>query len=364
MQSHKNSMMRCFIITLLLAATASTQNHPDATPLQTGPANGMSQGPYHFVKEILIGGTETSWGCLAIDPAAHRLYVSQHTRVVVIDTLRDQVVGEISDPEGDPHFIAVVPELGHGFIGNSLTGNVTVFDLKTLRIVTKIATGGKDPYGIIYESRRGELYVFNAHSPTATVINARTFVVLATIPLPEGEAEIPALDPSAHRIYVNIERKNGVVAVIDTKTRKLTATWPTDPGSNPGGMAIDLKHHLIFSSCSELLVAIDTTTGRVVATAPTAKGAGDAAFDPKTELVFSSNSSGTITLAREQGPGKLTVIQTIPTARASSLMALDPVTHLVYVSAVDKEAPLAGDAQPKRLKNKPGTFKVLVYAAG
>ena len=39
-------------------------------------------GPYHAGKEIPIGG-EGGWDYLSIDPAAHRLYVSHATHVVV-----------------------------------------------------------------------------------------------------------------------------------------------------------------------------------------------------------------------------------------------------------------------------------------
>src|SRR2546423_6094584 len=42
-------------------------------------------GPYRAGKEIPIGG-EGGWDYLSIDPAAHRLYVSHATHIVVIDT--------------------------------------------------------------------------------------------------------------------------------------------------------------------------------------------------------------------------------------------------------------------------------------
>ena len=56
-------------------------------------------GPYHAGTEIPIGG-EGGWDYLSVDPAAHRLYVSHATHVVVIDTQANKVVGDIPDTPG------------------------------------------------------------------------------------------------------------------------------------------------------------------------------------------------------------------------------------------------------------------------
>ena len=73
-------------------------------------------GPYHFIKEIPIGG-EGGWDYLSVDPASHRLYVSHATKVVVVDTAKDEVVGEIADTPGI-HGVAIAPELNRGFASN------------------------------------------------------------------------------------------------------------------------------------------------------------------------------------------------------------------------------------------------------
>lgn len=44
---------------------------------------------YHVVKEIQIGG-EGGWDYVIADPAAHRLYISHATKIVVADTERRQ----------------------------------------------------------------------------------------------------------------------------------------------------------------------------------------------------------------------------------------------------------------------------------
>jgi hypothetical protein len=57
------------------------------------------------------------------------------------------------------------------------------------------------------------------------------------------------------------------------------------------------------------------------------------AFDPATQLAFSSNGEdGNVILAKEAG-GKLTVVQTLKTVIGARTMALDPATHNIYLPA-------------------------------
>ena len=65
--------------------------------------------PYHLIKEIPIGG-EGGWDYITVDPAAHRLYVSHATKIVVADIDSGKVVGEIPDTPG-VHGFAVASDL-------------------------------------------------------------------------------------------------------------------------------------------------------------------------------------------------------------------------------------------------------------
>ena len=95
------------LCTLVLAAIASA-NVQAQQATSTKPATG-----YHLLKRIEVGG-EGGWDYLTVDSAAHRLYVSHATRVVVIDLDKGSIVGEVPDTNG-VHGIAIVPELGRGF---------------------------------------------------------------------------------------------------------------------------------------------------------------------------------------------------------------------------------------------------------
>ena len=63
---------------------------------------------YRSVTEIPIGG-EGGWEHLEVDSAAHRVYLSHATKVVVVDLEKNAVVGEIADTPGVHALVASSP---------------------------------------------------------------------------------------------------------------------------------------------------------------------------------------------------------------------------------------------------------------
>jgi YVTN family beta-propeller protein len=319
-----------------------------------------ADGPYHLIKEIPVGG-EGGWDALTVDSAGQRLYVSHASKVVVIDLAKDQVAGEITNTPG-VHGFAVAPALNRGFSSNGRENKVSVVDLKTLQTFSKVDTG-TNPDAIFFEPGQNEVYAFNGRSQSATVIDAKSDKVVATIPL-GGKPEFAEADPVAGRMYNNLEDKNEVVA-IDTRTHAVVNTWPIAPGEEASGIAIDLKNHRLFLGCggSKTMVMMDSANGKVLATVPIGEGVDGSAFDPGTQLAFSScGQSATVTIAHEDGD-KLTVVQTLKTERGARTMALDPKTHKIYLPSAQFEPqpePAAGERR-QRPKMVPGTFKILVY---
>jgi YVTN family beta-propeller protein len=320
---------------------------------------GAAEEPYKFLMEIPIGG-EGGWDILTADSAAHRLYLSHATKVVVVDLTKNAVVGEITDTPG-VHGMIAAPEFERGFSSNGKEAKISVVDLKTLKTITKLDSG-ENPDALVYDPTRGEVYVFNAKGKSATVVDAKTARVVSTIPL-GGAPEFGAFDKAAGRVYVNLEDKSEVVA-IDTAKREVVARWPLTPGEEPTGIAFDAAHHRLFVVChNKMMEMLDTETGKVVASVPIGAGVDGAAFDDATQLAFASCGEGTATIAKEEGPDKLTVVQMLKTERGARTMALDPATHRIYLpSAQFQPAPSPSPgASPGRPTIVPNTFKLLVY---
>jgi len=316
---------------------------------------------YQAAGEISIGG-EGGWDILKIDGAARRLYLSHATKVVVVDIDANKVVGEIADTPG-VHAFLPVPEAGVGFSSNGKENKVGVVDLKSLTTKAKI-DAGESPDDIAYDAKRGEVYVFNHHGNSATVIDAKTQKVTATIPL-DGSPEFGVADEAAGKVYCNIEDKSEV-AVIDAAQHKVVATWPLAPGEEPSGIAFDAAHHRLFSTCRKLLVMLDTESGKVLATLPTANGADGCAFDPGTGLVFASCGEGTTTIAKEEGANSLALVQPLTTRRGARTIALDEKTHRIFLPTAQFQPPPSPSpgASPGRPAIVPNSQTLLIYGPG
>jgi DNA-binding beta-propeller fold protein YncE len=315
--------------------------------------------PYRFLKAIPVGG-EGGWDYLTVDADGRRLYVSHGSNVAVIDLTTDAVAGQITNTPG-VHGIAVASALHRAFVSNGRGGDASVVDAATLQTLSRVKTEN-NPDCILFEPGRSEVYAFNGRSGSATVFSADSGKVVSTVAL-DGKPEFAQADPEVGRVFDNLEDKN-VVAVIDTQTHTVVRRWPIAPGEGASGMAIDPAHHHLFLGCdNQMMVMMDSISGKVLASVPIGRGVDANAFDPGTQLAFAScGRDGTTTIAHEKGE-TLTVVQTLKTENGARTMALDPVTHRIYLATAQFEPSSGQPAGEERRRPRPipGSFKILVY---
>src|SRR3954452_21590450 len=198
---------------------------------------------YKIVSKIKIGGAGR-WDYSYSDSANHRLYISHGTQTEVVDTSTDKLVGTIMGTTG-VHGVAVAGALSRGFTSDGQDNDVTVFDLKTLKVLSKVKTG-QNPDAIIYEPVSHRVFTFNGRSADSTAIDAKTGdVVAASIPV-GGKPEFAQIDGKGH-IYVNIEDKNEIIEV-NAKDALVAKRYSVAPCDSPSGLAIDPKGRL-YSVC-------------------------------------------------------------------------------------------------------------------
>jgi YVTN family beta-propeller protein len=324
-----------------------------AATLAVGAGLAAQSGAYSKLAEIKVGGAG-AFDYLTVDPASKRLYLSHGTEVVVIDLATNTVTGRIADTPG-VHGVAVAPGPGgHLFTSNGRENKVAIVDAKTFATLSKVDTGA-NPDAIMYEPKEKAIYAFNHTGGSATVIDAASGKVIATVPL-EGAVEAGQSDPGLGRVYVNIEDKD-TVDVIDVATHTVSARWPIAPAEGGTGMAIDPATHRLFVGGGKFVVMMDGQTGKVLASAPICDGTDATAYDSETKNIFVSCSDGHITVAHVDSASKLSVVQTIATARGARTTALDPTTHRVYVAAQDYQPAAAGARSPAI----PDSLHVMVY---
>jgi YVTN family beta-propeller protein len=310
---------------------------------------------YKVVSKIKVGGA-TRWDYVYVDSANHRLYASHMSQVEVIDTATDKLVGTIMGTNG-VHGIAIAADLNRGFISDGGDNDVTVFDLKTLAVISKVKTG-QNPDAIIYEPVSHRVFTFNGRSADSTAIDAKTGnVIAASIPM-GGKPEFAQVDGKGH-IYANNEDKNEIVEV-DAQNALVAKRYSIAPCDSPSGLVIDPKGHL-YSVCeNKLMIVSDPASGKVLASVPIGAGADGVAFDDG--YAFSANGGdGTITMVGETAPGKFEVVATIPTQRSARTIGSDRTAHKLYLPAAEIGAPAeTKDGKKGRPTMVPDSFMILV----
>jgi len=298
------------------------------------------------------------WDYLAFDSDTHHLFITRGDSVDVLDVITRKIVGTIPDTRG-VHGVAIAPELAKGFISDGKVNSVTVFDLKTLQPLASVPTGTK-PDAIVYDPASQRVFAANGGSGDLTAIDARDGRVIDTVPL-EGQPEFAVVDGKG-RLYVNLEN-NAQLAVIDTAGLRVTARYDLAPGCNrPTGLAIDRRRLRLFAVCgNKVMVVLDAVTGRILETLAIGAGADAAVFDPETNLAFSSNGDGTLTVVGASAPDHYTVVQTVPTLPTARTLALDPVTHRLHLAAAETDGfdPSTETRPHPRPHIKPDTFMIL-----
>lgn len=309
-------------------------------------------------KEIKVEG-DRGWDYLSVDEVAQRLFVSHGNVVNVIDLKTEKVIATIPDTKG-VHGIAIANDLNKAFITDGADNAVTVINLNTFELIEKVAIQGIKPDAVLYDKFSNKVFVFNAKTNDATVLDAVTNKVVKTIPL-DGKPEFSATNTKG-LVYVNIEDKNQI-KVINTDKLEVIHTWDISPGDEPSGLAFDSINKRLFSVCgNSILVITNADTGKVVTTLPIGEGSDGVFFDENRKLVFSSNGSGTVTVIKQKDKDHYAVVQTVPTVKGARTITMSKATGALYLPTASfgiAPAPTNDNPNP-RAPITPDSFRILI----
>jgi len=309
-----------------------------------------SAADYKIVSTWKLGG-DGGWDYLTADSNAHRFFIARATRVMVIDTTTGKQIGEIPDTQG-VHGVACAPDLGRGFTSNGREDTVSEFDLKSLAVEKKIRVGSV-PDAILYDPFSKRVFTFNAKGHDTTALDASKGEVVGKIDL-GGKPEFAATDDKG-TIFVNIEDASEIVA-FDPLKLAVKSRWKLADCEEPTGLAIDRKNRRLFSGCGggKTMAIVNADSGKTVAAPAIGQGCDATAFDADRGLAFASAGDGTITVIKEDGPDKFSVLQTLTTQKGARTMALDARTHQLFTVTAN----VSGTRENRKIE--PDSFVVLV----
>lgn len=291
------------------------------------------------------------------DPAANRVYMPRGAFTTVIDAATSavsQLTNGISD-----HIALPVP-------GTSLMvltqrkGVIRIADTATDTVLADLA-GEKNPNSAAYDPVTKMAFVFNKDSGTASIVDPVARKVVAVMPVSPNTLEFPVADGRG-RIFDNIET-TAEIAVIDTKSRKVTGFYKLKGCEEPTGLAYDAAANLLISSCNNgVAKVVNADTGAEVASLPIGAGPDAVIYDPGRKMAFvPCGRDGVLEVISLADPAHIAVIQRVQTLPGSRTGTVDPGTGRVYViaSKPDTAAAVPPGARVPRLA---GSWEVLVIA--
>ncbi|HEX4782811.1 MAG TPA: YncE family protein [Candidatus Sulfotelmatobacter sp.] len=319
---------------------------------------------YHLANTYKFGaapGNREYFDYMTFDPESHRLYLSHGSEVLVVNADTGKEEGKISGLKAT-HGVALVPEVGRGFISDGAQGKAIIFDLKTLKVTGEV-NAAPDADCIIYDPASKHVFTFNGDSKNATAIDPSSGNVVGTVDLGGGPEF--AVSDGRGTIYNNLEDQSEVLA-IDANTLKVKSRWPIAPAGAPAPIAIDREHRRLFVAGREpaMMVVMNADDGKVIQSFPISNGADAEVYDSNKGLIFVSTREGWVHIFHEDSPDHYSEAGKVKTEFGAKTMAYDSKTDRIFVDTAEfGKAPEPTKEHPHpRPSPVPGTFHVLVYS--
>jgi YVTN family beta-propeller protein len=200
-----------------------------------------------------------------------------------------------------------------------------------VEVTAKIPVGTL-PWGIAYDSGRGEILVANHDSNTVSVISDSNNTVVTTVPVGIKPVSL-AYDSGKGEIFVT-NNGAGTLSVIADNTSTVVATLTV--GTNPEGVAYDSGTGEIFVANwgSNTTSVISDSNNTVIATVPVGDKPIGVAYDSAKGEIFVANSdssgNGTVSVISDKTN---TVIATVTVEAGAYYLAYDSGKGEIFVNS-------------------------------
>jgi DNA-binding beta-propeller fold protein YncE len=243
-----------------------------------------------------------------------RVFVSGlgNNSVEIIDLFQGTRAHEITGVP-NPQGVAFSPEANKLFVASE-KGKAYVYDGDSYKLLNTLDfDGGAD--NLRYDAATKRVYVGcgdDEKNSAIAAIDAMTGKRTDEVYKLGGEPESFQLEKSGPNIYVNVPDLKQIVAINRT-TKDLTRWTVTNLQNFP--MALDEADHRIIVGTREpaTISIFDTTTGKMVASAPTVQDTDDLYYSAEKKRVFVPGRKGAIWVYQQNDPDHYTLIAKVPT---------------------------------------------------
>jgi DNA-binding beta-propeller fold protein YncE len=254
-----------------------------------------------------------------------RLYVA-HTAndaVDVIDTNRDEYIASIHGLTGVAG-VLVSEERGLVFTSNRGENTVSVFAPGREDRAFKVQVGER-PNGLAFDHVRGTLIAANVGDPsipgsyTVSVVDVGRRERTAENSVP-GRTRWAVYDAARETFFVNMASPGRIIAIHASNPTGFKREYAV-AAEGPHGLEYDVATNLLLCACDAgVLIAIDATSGRVVADVPLSGGP---------DVVFLNSQLGRLYVAIRD-PGVVDVVDA-RTMRRHEVIATEAGAHTLAI---------------------------------
>jgi len=281
MEKKKMKGFLAFLITanvIVFAVAASAQTKPPLRLLQTIPLPDLKGGDFdHF----------------DVDLSGNRLFLTaeENNAVEVFDIRANKLIYTIRDVD-TPHSLLYLPDTKQLWVVDGGDGIIKVFDGSTYAVAetVKLAIGADSA---VYDPANHLLYIATGGEDAKmdfsliSIVDTSTRKRIGDIKVNSTNIESMALERNGDRLFANV-RDRSLVAVIDTKKRAVTSTWSLGGVHGNTPMALDEAHRRLFvvGRKPARLTILDSDSGKIIATLPTAELTDDMLYDPESKRIY------------------------------------------------------------------------------
>ena len=318
---------------ICFAVAAAAQSKPPLRLLQTIPLPDLKAGDFdHF----------------AVDLAGNRLFLTAEANnaVVVLDIRANKLIHTIPDVD-EPHSLLYLPAAQQLWVVAGGDGTLKVFDSGTYALLETVKlTEGADSSA--YDPAKHLLYIAAGGSDAKlafsliNIVDTSTRKHVGDIKVDSTNVEALAIEKNGPRIFANVRDKS-LVGVIDREKLTLTSTWPLGELHGNTPLAFDEANRRIFvvGRKPPSMVVLDSDSGKIVATLPTAEMTDDMVFDPASKRIYVACSDFAVVYLQHDA-NHYEELGRIPTGFRAKTAILVPQLKRYYVAAPRHENEPAG----------------------
>ena len=215
-----------------------------------------------------------------------------------------------------------------GFVANSGSDDVTVFDKKSLEVFAVIATGG-GPSGLALDQRARRLYIALSGEDAVEVVDVLSGRVVDRIVLTPGDEPVAlALTPDGASLLA-ANRGSSTVSLIDPRSR--VELLKIRVGHGPRSIATDRtgRRAFVFDALASTVSVVDVPAGAVIRSIPTDPGPVRGQLNRRGDRLYVVHEMTPYITVID--PLALAVTARFPVRSGMEAIKVDPNTDLVYL---------------------------------